>query len=101
MDDLAREILETIDTYRKRGVNERWPETGEAYISVKFSVPGFEDDAEVRIPDPEFCQPSVDFEKEYGLQGLSGQHRLPDSLLLLTGYNRSLFRLNPCRSLIC
>ena len=80
MDDLAREILETIEAFKKQGQKKHDSRTGVLCSNVLFENTVLKFSYEVKIPDPEFEQPPVLFEKKYGFQGISRQYCLPKGL---------------------
>jgi hypothetical protein len=80
MDSRTREILETIEAFRKQGVKKLNPKTGAEYSAVKFPLPGFNKPLEIAIPAQNFRQPSVECEKRWGLRGISGNYRMPEGL---------------------
>ncbi|MCE9507290.1 MAG: hypothetical protein K8R48_03100 [Alphaproteobacteria bacterium] len=61
MDDMTRDTLAGITACLKQ-----WRDEHEAVFG--------------EIPDRDFCQPPVDFEKKYSLTGVSQRYRLPEGL---------------------
>ncbi len=80
MDDLAREMIDTITTCMAKGVETRDPVTGKIHFLLVTIDSKDKSESRLEIPFPDFCQPPVDFEKKSGLKNIAARYNLPEGI---------------------
>lgn len=81
MQTLSAHILGTIEDFRRQGQKMFDPDIGaECSVLTFFSDSTHTQTTEVCIPNIDFHQPAVLFERKYGLTGISQQYTLPDGV---------------------
>ncbi len=79
MDDLTRDVLQTIEFYKEEATAIQSLRYG-TYYSLCARCPVLGMEVKISFPRPMFHQPPLQTEARYGLKDIAGHYRLPEGL---------------------